>query len=102
MSDTTRTIPVTETGGGGCTCGHADESPDPVLDAREIPHAIRHAAIFGALDSLEVGSALVLIAPHNPVPLLKQAEDRYDGRLAVSYLKQDPEEFHVRLERTAG
>lgn len=101
MSDPANVIPVTQVG-IGCVCGHSEESPEPVLDGRAIPHAIRHAAIFGALDSLEAGSAMVLIAPHNPAALLKQAEDRYGGTLSVSYLRQEPEEYHVRLERTAG
>ena len=35
---------------GACGCAHDDS--DPVLDARTIPHAVRHAAIFGALDSI--------------------------------------------------
>lgn len=101
MSDTANVIPVTQAG-TGCACGHSEESPDPVLDARAIPHAIRLAAIFGALDSLQPGCALVLIAPHNPAHLLEQVADRYDGTLTVDYLKQEPEEWHLRLQRTAG
>ena len=38
---------------GACCCAHDDS--DPVLDARTIPHAVRHAAIFGALDSIAPG-----------------------------------------------
>ncbi len=60
----------------GCTCGEAQGHDAPVLDARTIPHALRHAAIFGALDSLPSGGALVLVAPHDPQPLLAQARDR--------------------------
>ena len=101
MSDTANAIPVTEVGTGGCACGHAEESPVPVLDARAIPHAIRHAAIFGALDSLEDGSAMVLIAPHRPVNLLKQANERYGGTLSVEILEKGQGEWHLRLERTS-
>ncbi len=52
----------------GCTCSEATASADPVLDARTIPPAIRHAAIFGALDSLTGGAAMVLVAPHRSPP----------------------------------
>ena len=66
-----------------CGCGGVDGTEDPVIDATTIPHAIRHAAIFGALDSIAPGNALVLIAPHDPIPLLAQARDRYPaGRVA--------------------
>lgn len=82
-----------------CTCHDAESAADPVLDARTIPHAIRHAAIFGALDSLASGTALVLVAPHDPVPLLAQAAKRYDGSLAVEYLQRGPDAWHVRLSR---
>ncbi len=70
-----------------------------MLDARTIPHAIRHAAIFGALDSLPSGGALVLVAPHDPQPLLAQARDRYPEGITVEYLQQGPEAWHVRLQR---
>lgn len=83
----------------GCACADADSGTDPVLDARAIPHAIRHGAIFGALDSLAGGSALVLVAPHEPLPLLAQARDRYAGRLEVEYLQRGPEAWHIRLRR---
>ncbi len=54
-----------------CGCGHHDEEL-PVLDARAIPHAIRHAAILGSLASLTPGRAMALVAPHDPLPLLAQ------------------------------
>ncbi len=82
-----------------CTCGHEDGEPQ--LDARLLPHAIRHAAIFGALDSIAVGSALVLVAPHDPLPLLAQARERYAGGFAVEYLERGPDAWRLRLQRTA-
>jgi len=79
---------------------HSARAEDaPVLDARAIPHAIRHAAIFGALDSLTSGGALVLVAPHDPQPLLAQARDRYPEGIAVEYLQSGPEAWHIRLQR---
>lgn len=98
MAETARTIPLTEAS-SGCTCHDAGVHEDPVLDARLIPHAIRHAAIFGALDSLAPGSALVLVAPHDPKPLLQQANDRYESGVTVDYLQRGPEAWHLRLTR---
>jgi uncharacterized protein (DUF2249 family) len=86
--------------GGECGCGH--QHPDavlPELDAREVPHAIRHATIFGALDSVRTGSGLVLVAPHDPLPLLAQLEQRSPGLFSVDYLQRGPESWRVRFIR---
>ena len=85
--------------GGGCGCGGVDAQADPELDATAIPHALRHAAIFGALDSVPVGSAMVLVAPHDPLPLLAQTEARYGGSVAVEYLTRGPQTWRLRLSR---
>ena len=82
-----------------CTCGAENASEFPKLDATLIPHAIRHAAIFGALDSLTVGSGMVLLAPHKPVPLLAQIETRTPGAFEVTFLNQGPETWHVQFVR---
>lgn len=84
---------------GGCTCGHRDEST-PVLDARQIPHAVRHAAIFGALDSIAEGGTLVLVAPHEPLPLLAQVEQRYQGGYSYDTHEVAEGEWRVRFTRT--
>lgn len=85
--------------GGECGCGHQDEEALPVLDGRAVPHAIRHATIFGALDSVAPGGGMVLIAPHDPLPLLAQLEERSPGRFTVDYLERGPEDWHVRFVR---
>jgi uncharacterized protein (DUF2249 family) len=93
-----------QTGGcdGSCSCGEQDGPGDVELDARAVPHAIRHATIFGALDSLGAGTALVLVAPHDPVPLLAQLEQRSPGAFEVSYLERGPEAWRLRLLRRAA
>ena len=88
--------------GGSCSCGEEDGAGDVELDARTVPHAIRHATIFGALDSLGAGTALVLVAPHDPVPLLAQLEQRSPGAFEVSYLERGPEAWRLRLRRRAA
>jgi uncharacterized protein (DUF2249 family) len=85
--------------GHRCGCGGTDEVEDPELDARTIPHAIRHATVFGALDAVAPGHALVLVAPHDPLPLLSQVEQRAPGAFAVSYLEEGPEAWRVRFAR---
>ena len=71
-------------------------------DARAIPHAIRHATIFGALDGVRPGKGLVLVAPHDPLPLLAQLEQREPGAFEVSYLERGPEAWRLALVRRAG
>ena len=85
-----------ETRSGGCTCGHHDEE-DIVLDVRTIPHAIRHASVFGAFDAIPAGGSLVLVAPHNPLPLLGQLSERFP--IDVDYLHEGPDEWRLRITR---
>ncbi|MFI2752284.1 DUF2249 domain-containing protein [Cellulomonas sp. P22] len=87
--------------GGECGCGGSDEPELPVLDARTVPHALRHATIFGALDAVGPGSGMVLVAPHDPLPLLAQIEQRQPGAFAVDYLERGPEAWRLRLVRSA-
>jgi uncharacterized protein (DUF2249 family) len=81
-----------------CGCGESD-ADDPVLDVREVPHAIRHATVFGAFDAVPVGGALVLVAPHDPIPLLHQLDHRVSGRLEISYEQRGPEAWRLRLTK---
>ena len=85
--------------GGSCTCGEVDGPQYPELDARTVPHAIRHATIFGALDSIVPGAGLVLVAPHDPLPLLAQIEQRWPDEFAVSYLERGPEAWRLSFTR---
>lgn len=86
--------------GQSCGCNETDDT-GPELDARTVPHAIRHAAIFGALDSVGFGHALVLVAPHDPLPLLAQLEQRQPGAFDVQYLQRVPDAWRLRLRRRA-
>lgn len=70
----------------------------PTLQANLIPHAIRHGAIHGALGTRQVGESLILVAPHNPVPLLKEVEAR-EEKFELEYLKEEPKEYHIKFTR---
>lgn len=85
-------------GHGSCGCGEEDEEM-PELDVREIPHAIRHATVFGAFDAVPVGGSMVLVAPHDPIPLLHQLAERSGGRIAVGYEQRGPDAWRLRLTR---
>ncbi|WP_282944885.1 DUF2249 domain-containing protein [Cellulomonas endometrii] len=82
-----------------CGCGGHDEA-DPVLDVRAIPHAIRHATVFGAFDAIPEGGSLVIVAPHLPTPLLAQLAER--APVDAEVLVDGPEAWHVRLTRRAS
>jgi len=87
--------------GHSCGCAELDGPGYPELDARAIPHAIRHATIFGALDSVRPGGGLVLIAPHDPLPLVAQIEQRTPGLFTVDYLERGPQAWRLQFVRGA-
>jgi uncharacterized protein (DUF2249 family) len=82
-----------------CGCGEHD-SGDPVLDVRAIPHAIRHATVFGAFDAIPTGGSLVVVAPHLPRPMLAQLAQR--APIEYEVLVDGPEAWHVRITRLAA
>lgn len=84
--------------GTGCACGGHDEEL-PELDVQTIPHAVRHAAIFGVLDGLRPGFGVVLSATHDPVPLLQQLKDRAPDAFEVQYLERGPERWRLHVRR---
>mgnify|MGYP003452205073 CR=1 FL=1 len=51
------------------------------FDARGIGKRFRHAAIFGALDSLQPGETMRFANDHDPLPLLAQIAQRYGERI---------------------
>lgn len=93
-----RTSAPTEAAHSGCTCGHENED-QIVLDVRQIPHAIRHATIFGALGAIAPGLSIDLVADHNPLPLLAQLEQRHPGEFSVGYVESGPEVWTLRVTR---
>jgi uncharacterized protein (DUF2249 family) len=42
---------------------------------------------------------MVLIAPHNPLPLLAQLTEREGDAIEVGYLQEGPE-WHLKMSRT--
>ncbi len=91
--------PAAAPGHGGCACGGHDEPGLSELDTRVIPHAIRHATIFGALDGLTSGRGILLIANHNPLPLLAQLTQRAPGAYQVDYVENGPDVWRLSMVR---
>lgn len=86
-------------GGHSCDCGAVDGPGYPELDARGVPHAIRHATILGALEAVRPGAGLLLVAPHDPILLLTQIEQRWPGGFDVDYLERGPEAWRLSFRR---
>ena len=65
--------------------------------ARHPPrHPPRHASSAPGRPSRQGGS-LVIVAPHDPKPLLAQLADR--GPLTVTYLDEGPDAWRLKLTR---
>lgn len=95
MSENPNLLPIEEKKSGGCGCGCGCSDERLALDARAIPHRLRHAAVLGAASSLTVGESFDLIAPHVPTPLLAQI-DQLDG--AFSHELLEAEDGYARVE----
>lgn len=60
------------------------------FDARGIAKRFRHAAIFGAFDSLRPGEVMRFCNDHDPIPLLQQLRGHYGEGIAIEYRQRDP------------
>ena len=69
------------------------------LDVRTLPHVQRHEIIFGRLDALAPGQALVILNDHDPKPLRYQASAMWPDRFEWSYLEAGPVEWRVAITR---
>ncbi|MDP2102311.1 MAG: DUF2249 domain-containing protein [Methylotenera sp.] len=71
---------------------HLHLLPDQIypFDARGIAKRFRHAAIFGALDSLHSGEIMRFVNDHDPLPLLNQLEQRYGATVSIVYKQREP------------
>lgn len=74
-----------------------------LFDARGIAKRFRHAAIFGALESLHDGEVMRFVNDHDPLPLLEQVRQRYGQQVTFHYAERQPEmiviEFRISLSQ---
>ncbi len=76
-------------------------SPDMLypFDARGVAKRFRHAAIFGALDSLNAGETMRFCNDHDPLPLLAQLQNRYGDGIAIAYVAREPGQIVIDFTR---
>jgi uncharacterized protein (DUF2249 family) len=69
------------------------------FDARGVAKRFRHAAIFGALQTLHPGETMRFVNDHDPIPLLGQLQQAFGDTLGIEYVRREPDEividFHV-------
>ena len=71
-------------------CNHTTPEALYPFDARGVAKRFRHAAIFGALDSLVPGETMRFCNDHDPLPLLAQMQQRYGDRVVIEYVQREP------------
>jgi uncharacterized protein (DUF2249 family) len=71
---------------------HLHLTPEAIypFDARGIAKRFRHAALFGALDSLRPGETMRFANDHDPLPLLEQIAARYGDKVSITYRQREP------------
>lgn len=101
MSESPDLIPISEKPSSGHSCGCGEHASERLaLDARAIPHRLRHPAVIGAASSLQVGECFDLVAPHVPTPLLQQI-DQLPFTFQHTLLEQSEGYARVEILRTA-
>ncbi len=69
------------------------------FDARGVAKRFRHAAIFGALDSLNPGETMAFVNDHDPLPLLAQLTQRYGSGIEINYVSREPGGIEINFTR---
>ena len=68
------------------------------FDARGVAKRFRHAAIFGALQSLHRGETMRFVNDHDPLPLLEQLRQAFGDKLGIEYVERGPEEIVIDFQ----
>lgn len=82
---------------GGCGCGCSGSAPE--LELAAIPKAMRSGAVIGGLTSLKPAQQVVLVADHDPSPLLSALTRVAPQSFEISYLEQGPDRWRVEVTR---
>lgn len=70
-------------------CDHSTPEAIYPFDARGVAKRFRHAAIFGALESLQPGETMRFCNDHDPLPLLAQMQQRYGDQVKREYVQRE-------------
>jgi uncharacterized protein (DUF2249 family) len=68
------------------------------FDARGVAKRFRHAAIFGALQSLHRGETMRFVNDHDPLPLLEQLRQAFGDKLGIEYVRREPSEIVIDFQ----
>ncbi len=71
-------------------CDHSTPEAIYPFDARGVAKRFRHAAIFGAIESLQAGETMRFCNDHDPLPLLAQMQQRYGDQVKREYVQREP------------
>lgn len=74
--------------------------PD-IMDVRQLVPAQRHARIFERINTLEPGSAFMLVNDHDPKPLYYQLQAEYPDQFTWEYAERGPEVWRVAIGKPA-
>ena len=68
------------------------------FDARGVAKRFRHAAIFGALQSLHRGETMRFVNDHDPLPLLAQLREAFGDKLGIEYVRRKADEIVIDFQ----
>jgi uncharacterized protein (DUF2249 family)/quercetin dioxygenase-like cupin family protein len=77
--------------------GEPADRPRALLDLTQLPRPQRHRTVIAALEALDPGTRLVVVNDHEPDPLRRQLERRYDGRLGWDVSERSGDRVAVAL-----
>ena len=83
-----------------CATNHVTPEAIYPFDARGVAKRFRHAAIFGALDSLQPGETMRFCNDHDPLPLLSQINGHFGSRVKITYVSRAPGEIVIDFRVT--
>ena len=69
-----------------------------------IPGAVTSVTLllFGALDALAPGETMRFRNDHDPIPLLRQLQDRYGDSVQITYVQTAPGEVVIDFAKVGG
>ncbi|HEX9720194.1 MAG TPA: DUF2249 domain-containing protein [Ramlibacter sp.] len=68
------------------------------FDARGVAKRFRHAAIFGALQSLNAGETMRFVNDHDPLPLLAQLQQAFGDTIGIEYVRREPGDIVIDFQ----
>jgi uncharacterized protein (DUF2249 family) len=68
------------------------------FDARGVAKRFRHAAIFGALQSLNAGETMRFVNDHDPLPLLAQLQQAFGDAIGIEYVRREPGDIVIDFQ----